>query len=142
MQQEAFADQIYASVISSPQENKEPSTQTLLVTETDIVEVPVQSINQDIFVAQEPPQETVSMRYYAQLIGFGTEKAAHLFVKKLAAKGIETEIKKRVSKTVKGRTSYWYQVVTTTYTNKDDLSELVSRISKEENIKDASIRVC
>jgi cell division protein FtsN len=144
LQQEAFTNQIYASVISVPQENKELVTNTLLVTEANIVELPHQSINQDIPIAQETTtlQESTAARYYAQLIGFGTEKAAQLFVKKLAVKGIETEIKKRVSKTVKGRTSYWYQVVTTTYTNKDDLSELVNKIAKEENIKDASIRVC
>ncbi|HSC24836.1 MAG TPA: SPOR domain-containing protein [Candidatus Babeliales bacterium] len=83
-----------------------------------------------------------AQHYYAQLIGFGTEKAAQLFVKKLAAKGIETELKKRVSKTVKGRSSYWYQVVTTTYSDKNELDQLINRIAKEENIKDICVRNC
>ncbi|HLC06758.1 MAG TPA: SPOR domain-containing protein [Candidatus Babeliales bacterium] len=150
VQQEAFADQIYTSVLATAQENEQPMTNTLLVTDADIVEVP-QSINQEIAVVESDntefqeissSQELSSAHYYAQLIGFGTEKAAQLFVKKLASKGIDTEIKKRVSKTVKGRTSYWYQVVTPAYANKNDLSELVDRITREENIKDASIRTC
>lgn len=147
MQQEVFADQIYTSVLATApeSENEQSQINSLLVTDADIVEIP-QSINQEVALVESEnnvaSQEASSVRYYAQLIGFGTEKAAQLFVKKLASKGIDTEIKKRVSKTVKGRTSYWYQVVTFAYTNKNDLSELVDRITKEENIKDASIRTC
>jgi len=91
---------------------------------------------------QDASENAQEQRYYAQLIGFGTEKAAQLFVKKLLAKGIETEVKKRVSKTVKGHTSYWYQVVTAAYSNKNDLSAVVDRLAKEENIKGACIRSC
>lgn len=79
-------------------------------------------------------------RYYAQLIGFGTEKAAERFVQKLALKNIETNIKKHTSKTAKGRIACWYQVVTAPYYNKDDLSRLVDQISKEERLKDVIIR--
>lgn len=156
IQQEAFADQVYTAVVTAEQENEQKSVNTLLVTDADAVdmvsEIPTQSSNQnsneEIVVAKNTeienttPQDISVARYYAQLIGFGTEKAAQLFVNKLAAKGIETEIKKRTSKTVKGRVSYWYQVVTAAYSNKNDLVVLVDKIAKEENIKDASIRTC
>jgi cell division protein FtsN len=155
IQQEAFADQVYTAVVTAEQDSEQKSVNTLLVTEADatniIVEMPDQSANQEnkqeIIVAENAEIEnttlqTSAIRYYAQLIGFGTEKAAQLFVNKLAAKGIETEIKKRTSKTVKGRPCCWYQVVTGTYSDKNDLVVLVDKIAKEENIKDASIRTC
>ena len=148
MHQEAFADQVYTTVVTSAQENESKNINTLLVTDVDIVKLSQpadETNNQEVIIAQEENShvpEIPSTLYYAQLIGFGTEKAAQLFVNKLALKGIDTEIKKRVSKTVKGRTSYWYQVVTHTYTNKNELTEVVNRIAKEENIRDASIRTC
>jgi hypothetical protein len=149
VQQEAFADQVYTSVLASAniEENEQAEqaiNQTLLVAEADTMiasdatEIAHDVIKQDI-ITQELSS---SAQYYAQLIGFGTEKAAQLFVKKLSDKGIETEVKKRTSKTAKGRTSYWYQVVTVAHQNKDDLLALVDKIAKEENIKGAQIRTC
>lgn len=98
-------------------------------------------------VVADVPQQTNALpvndqKYYAQLIGFGTEKAAELFVKRVALQGITTEIKKRVSTTAKGRTSYWYQVVTPAYSNKDDLSIVVNQLVKAERLKDVCIRTC
>jgi hypothetical protein len=103
-----------------------------------VLQEPIATINQDIVLTQVDQQK----QYYAQLIGFGTEKAAQQFVKKLSSNGIVTEIKKRVSKTVKGRTSYWYQVVTTAYSNKNDLARVVDKLVKEEKLRDVCIRVC
>jgi cell division protein FtsN len=145
LQQDVVADQIYTKVISSTPENEPSSINTMLVTETEIVEAlpTTQTINQEIITENVADiQETFVQRYYAQLIGFGTEKAAQHFVKKLATKGIDTEVRKRTSKTAQGRTSYWYQVVTNSYASKDDLSLLVDKIAKEENIRDICIRAC
>jgi hypothetical protein len=160
VEQDAFADQVYTSVIATAttDESFAPSAfakadaleskqeiHTLLITDAEIIEAaPGLSINQEIVVENDTSlmAENSITRYYAQLIGFGTEKAAQAFVKKLSAKGIETEVRQRASKTVKGRTSHWYQVVTCAYANKDELVKLVDRITKEENIKDASIRAC
>jgi|SRR4030095_1404576 len=95
------------------------------------------TINQDIIVPDKKEQ-----KYYAQLIGFGTEKAAEQFVKKVCVYGFVTEIKKRVSKTVKGRVSYWYQVVTAPYSNKNDLLCVVDTLVKKERLKDVCIQMC
>lgn len=142
MHQDAFADKIYTTVLST-QENQQLENNALLVTHVDdaVVESP-SAIENIALVDLAPVVSDTTQRYYAQLIGFGTEKAAQLFVDKLLAKGIETEVKKRVSKTVKGRTSYWYQVVTVYYSNKNDVVDLVARLAKEENIKDARICTC
>lgn len=149
VREEAFADQIYTTVLATPQEDQQPvAVNTLLVTNID-ENISSPSINQDIVATLRPAQgdrvedkKSEDKGYYAQLIGFGTEKAAQHFVKKLAIRGIETEVKKRISKTVKGHTSYWYQVITAVYSNKNDLLALVDRLAKEENIKDACIRNC
>ncbi len=142
MQQDAVADRIYTTLLST-QPSEAVTTDTLLVTQAD--ETPIASflMPQEIATAEQATTVALDTQYYyAQLIGFGTEKAAQSFIKKLAAKGIETELKKRVSKTVKGNSSYWYQVVTAQYSNKDDLLHLVDKLTKEENIKDARICTC
>lgn len=142
IQQEAVADHIYTTVLTTtPNENV--TSDMLLVTSLDD-NVATSSLMSTIEVDVVAQEQTIAEnhRYYAQLIGFGTEKAAQLFVQKLAKKGIETEVKKHVSKTAKGNTSYWYQVVTAPYNNKDDLSVLVDKLAKEENIKGACIRIC
>lgn len=146
--QESFVDNVYTSVLMNDQEQAFDKIGNVHCAE-DITcnDAAHQTSKNIISPALEEPSlengsEGKSTCYYAELIGFVTEKAAQIFVKRLAAKGIETEIKKRISKTVKGRTSYWYQVVTVTYTNKNDLIELVSKIIKEENIKNTNIRMC
>jgi len=152
MHQEAFADQVYTSVVAQMTEINSSENQAKLVAEAEaeITDTAIEMVHNDTITPpgaihlddNDQKELSASTYYYAQLIGFGTEKAAYLFVKKLAEKGIETEVKKRMSKTAKGATSYWYQVVTVSHTDKDALIALVDRIAKEENIKGAQIRTC
>jgi hypothetical protein len=153
VRQEAFADQIYTTLLSSAQDqlfinNKELATNidnnviSSEIINQNIIEQEIAKISSVAKVLNDTVENIAEQRYYAQLIGFNTEKAAQLFVKKLSTKGIQTEVKKRASKTAKGHTSYWYQVVTTPYSNEEDLYVVVNRIIKEENIKGVSIRNC
>jgi hypothetical protein len=144
IRQDAFADQVYTTVITTNVHDGSSCLYDSLVTNSEEISTTLPSLNQDFteLSVENDIEQIAHERYYAQLIGFGTEKAAQLFVKKLAAKGIETEVKKRTSKTAKGNTSYWYQVVTAPFANKEELAALVNRLAKEENIKDACIRVC
>lgn len=145
MEQDAFADQIYTSVVATGQiesQNEELITDASLVTGAEILESPSLMDEKIALEDANNSLENNTQRYYAQLIGFGTEKAAQMFAKKLATKGIDTEVRKRTSTTAKGRVSYWYQVVTNSYSDKNELLQLVDRIAKEENIKDANIRTC
>jgi preprotein translocase subunit SecA len=131
VQEQAVSDKIYTSVLTGAQE-------TLPDNNFDIRINTSENSNPD----DTQLEHSIKKQYYAQLIGFCTEKSAQKFVQKLASKGIETEIKKRKSKTAKGKVSYWYQVVTSFYSDKDELIALVQRISQEENIKGTSIQVC
>lgn len=137
-------DSAYAETTRDKSVDMRVAADALLVTHVDdnITASPLMSHEEISTTVQLDATSQDARSYYAQLIGFGTEKAAQLFAKKLLTKGIETEVKRRSSKTAKGHTSYWYQVVTAQYSNKDDLLHLVDRLTKEENIKDARICTC
>lgn len=141
MCQESFPDQIYTSVISAHEEIKNESSvipEKMAQTDTEVSDIsPVLSLGE-----QSEGNNVTKSAYYAQLIGFGTEKAAQKFVQKLALKNVETFVKKRTSKTAKGRTIYWYQVVTPPYNDKDELSSLINRLAKEEKLSGVYIGAC
>ena len=81
-------------------------------------------------------------RFYAQLIGFGTQQAAQRFAKKLESRHIPVEINKHSSRTAKGKTINWYQVVTVPYEDKQQLLSIVDAIQKTEKIQDIRIIGC
>lgn len=74
-------------------------------------------------------------RYYAQLKGFGTVKAAQLLSEQLKRYHIPTLIVKRISRTVSGVEQCWYQVITELYTNKDTLSSITKKAQRIVGIK-------
>ena len=60
----------------------------------------------------------------------------------MAKKNIVSEVKKRISKTAKGKVISWYQVVTPTYSDKVELEALVAKLVKEEKLNDTRIVAC
>ncbi len=77
--------------------------------------------------------------YYAQLIGFGTAKAAHLFAHRLQERNIPVFVKKLRSKTAKGKMISWYQVITDRYSDVNQLQTLVNHITAQERLNDVRI---
>lgn len=149
MYSESFSDQVYASVVSSNSVQANSTAQSIDIINAEVNQVSIpQEINTLNLCAENEVNTTTvdaeahKVHYYAQLIGFGTEKAAEKFVQKLALKGVETTVKKHVSKTAKGRTSQWYQVVTAPYENKNELAVVVSKLTKEEMLKGVHISTC
>lgn len=80
--------------------------------------------------------------YYAELIGFGTERAARKFSNKLLKDNISVSVRKRRSKTSKGKVVTWYQVVTEKFSDRNDLIALVEDISTQERLSDVRIVSC
>jgi hypothetical protein len=84
-------------------------------------------------------QKNPLVYYKAQLIGFGTLKAAEEFVGRLKKEGITTSIVKRASKP-SGRNAsrknviYWYQVITEAFSDKHNLEVVVEKIKNIEKI--------
>jgi hypothetical protein len=157
MCQESFSDQIYTAVVASHDLNNQDADQSTGITvhNTDVINTSnivthnshiVDNNNNEQITQQQQEhvtQEAINTtQFYAQLIGFGTEKAAQKFVQKLALKDIETCVKKRISKTAKGRTIYWYQVVTPPCDDKEVLTTLVNRLTKEEKLSGTYISSC
>jgi len=129
-EKEAFADTIYANACSSC----EPvSAQEQLV---------------DASLASVVPQEEVATEdvakktYYAQLIGFGTYRAAHTFADRLNQKDLSVVLKERHSQTAQGKEIIWYQVVTESFAQRDDLVVFIEKIKKEATLHDIRIIAC
>ncbi len=117
--------------------SQQDTMQQAIGKEADIASYsPNDIINND--AASEMPNE----QYYAQLIGFGTFKAAHQFTNRLLHKNISVSVRKRQSKTTKGKVITWYQVITDVFNNKDALIELVETVKKETTLHDIRIVSC
>ena len=140
----SFADQIYSSLFSLQEGSpiSENSVQSSIMTDTEQL-ISKKELNvQDTVITPLDNKLTVSTNYYAQLIGFGTLKAANRFVDRLQKKGISVKVKKRISKTVRGKIISWYQVITKEYSDKSVLEKLISTLKKDEKLKDPSIVIC
>lgn len=79
---------------------------------------------------------------YAQLIGFGTAKAAQDYANRLKKKGIPVFVQKRHSRSAKGRLVTWYQVVTEKFRDEEKLQALVARLKEEEKLQGIHIVAC
>jgi len=86
--------------------------------------------------------ELSTAQYFAQLAGFGTVRAAQQFASRLARKEIAVVVKKRQSRSARGRFVSWYQVITEKFDDKGELESLVSRLAQEEKLKDVQIVTC
>lgn len=154
--QESLTDHVYSSMYAlydnkvqpGVLDNAEPGDEAA---EGESEEQPLeQTIDTaaQVKVLEEDPKteqsEVISVQndgheYFAQLVGFGNERAAQQFVKKLAQRDITAHIKQRPSRTAKGRIVYWYQVITESFTNKEELLTLVETIKRREKLHDVRI---
>lgn len=88
----------------------------------------------------EPVQQEVmqTAKYQAQLLG-GSSKMVRSFADRLAKRGITVEVKRRVSKTARGKNIIWYQAVTPIFDKKEDMDTVIASIQKTEKITDIKI---
>ncbi len=119
----SFADQI--SYAGLPQTTDDQEQNTIKPVENVIVD--------EVLTAE-------SKKYYAELIGFGRLKPAQLFADKMEQKGYNVLIKKRTSKTGKGKLVSWYQAVTDEYSDKQALEQLLEAIKQTERLQDIKIK--
>ncbi|MBI2352749.1 hypothetical protein HYV11_00720 [Candidatus Dependentiae bacterium] len=81
-------------------------------------------------------------KYSALLIGYGTKQAAMNFIHRLKSHSIETYLRPRISKTASGKIKRkWYQVITKTYSSKEELNREIERIKKYEHLKESDIKI-
>ena len=131
LEQDSFADSVTASLFAlyKPEQKQEAVASAAAPTES------VQSELEDSDI-QAPSS------FYAQLIGYGTLKSAESFAKSLQEKGIPAKVKNRISVTAQGEERAWYQVVTESFEDKNELEQLAHRVSQQENIQGIQIVPC
>lgn len=156
VEQGSFSDHIFSSMCSMYEAKDEPSGEEAEVSDVteqqapaevapvdtpDAAESAVKNTVQPVAdeAAQVAESSAIHQKYYAQLAGFGTQQAAQKLTQRLAQRGITTHVKKRPGKTPKGRKTTWYQVVTPTYNDKEELTQITGLIQRLEHIKDIRI---
>ncbi len=99
------------------------------------------SLTQEIVVDEivEKHEQEPVVTYMAPLVGFSSFNSANQFMQKIKKSGIDVSVKKRVSKTAKGKSVAWYQVITGEYTDKNEVEHVVMRLSEKENLKNVKI---
>ena len=135
LEQEAFADQISASLIPMhgvPYEEHGDTEKDVVVAEQEVLE------EQEQFVSDQSYLRT----YYAQLAGFGSKRSAQKFAQKLERQNIPVIVNAIHSKNARGKSVTWYQVVTESYSTKEELESVVERLKETERLKNPQIVHC
>ena len=84
-------------------------------------------------------EKTNGPGYYAELIGFSTEKAANGFLEKAKAKNYPVKILTKKSVSPKGKSVTWYQARTEQMSDKAALEKLTKQIEKSERLSGTKI---
>ena len=144
IQQESFADKVYSSLCalydnydSLPEETGESS----LDGSSDTQETFPESLDEKESNGLETVAADSSLYYFAQLIGFGAQKTADAYAKKVTQRGLSCSVQKRVAQSASGKKRIWYQVVTEPM-KKESLVTLVQKIAREDHLKDIKIQEC
>lgn len=155
VEQSSFADRIYTSMCEISESEAPTASDTVAANaeqaaESEAVELAekqeliVQENDSAQLIEQASATQTAAITqpnasHYAQLAGYGTAQQAEKFAQKLRKKGMLVKVEERKSKSSKGKTRSWYQVVTQDFTDKKELETLVARISKEEKLSGVRI---
>lgn len=79
--------------------------------------------------------------YFAPLIGYGTLKAAELFVDRWKKKGIDLFVLERKSfDAKKKKTITWYQVITEKSSDKEKIESIITTVTSKEKLGKVSLQ--
>lgn len=156
--QESLTDQVYSSlcVMNDEDVSYGPATpENTVVHEQDSLskggdanveqnEVPIilsDTKNEPVEVGQIPVASAIMSNhtYCAQLVGFGTKRAADRFVARMDRHRIPVVIVTKHSKTTKGVARTWYQAMTNTFSDKAQLEKQIEQIKTIERLHDVRI---
>ncbi len=152
VERDSFADQIQYSMCSMYDQKDDESSEPDAVSgdeETEQTDAQLASTQESASdttpstyaaeAVKPASQKEAHKKWCAQLAGFGTEKQARNLIARLEQKKINVELRKRHSRTARGKMVPWYQVVTRTYDSRQALDEVVTKISKYEKIRGIQI---
>lgn len=144
IEQETFADRISHSLHTLYAPHKRSDDQKAAPEQDDQEEADASTelVGQAALAESTPDTTTVANteqpQYVAHLLG-GNLETTQKFSAQLKARGIETKLLKRESKTAGQNVVYWYQVVTERFTDKKKLENVVAQIKKIANLHDTKI---
>lgn len=145
--QDSLADQIYSSmcVLYDTKDESEDSEENEPESEISENSENLEK-NEEILPEVEnstQTQETFGPKYFAALAGFSSTTLADgkKMLNRLKARGFDVQLIERSSKSVKGEAHIWYQIITASYSNKEELQQIVSQIAKLEHIKEKNISI-
>lgn len=144
--QDSLADQIYSSmcVLYDAKDDNEDASENESGEELEINEN-IDSIEQKDEASQTLVSQAVipQKQFTAAIAGFGGNNSADgkKLVQQLINKGYPVELVERSSKTAKGKTVIWYQVITKPYASKDSLEKAIHEIAKVAHVKEKSISI-
>lgn len=158
IRQETMADQILMSASAASQQTSgvilpqeevtisKPASEIIAqapavtIVTAEITDPTVPHLNSEQPLAASIPEKAAPMRYAAELIGFGTKQAAEEFMHRVSSySSAQLVLKEHASKSPRGRPIHWYQVVTNTYEQKEELQQLLDLLIKKEHIHDIKI---
>lgn len=128
-QTQRFGDHIYTALYTRYDDAQADDT------EAETTEEETEEQEQPILVKE--PQKT----YYAQLIGYkaSQKKEAERFVAALKKQSVEAVLRERSSRSKRGRTIIWYQVVIGPYIDPLELQQVKAWIEKQYKLHDIKI---
>lgn len=132
-------DQIDA--IQTDDHAKENSLPEFIENEKIVELIVDQNNNDELPIKKSENNEVEEKKQYAQLIGFGTKKAAQAFVARLRKHDIAIIVNTMVSKTAAGKQKVWYQAVTPVYNSSQLLKHQIEKIKRLEHIRDKDIKI-
>ncbi len=132
---ESFSDKVYASLCALYDQPTDSAASQIAAPAID-GESQGEIINDQNEQQQE--KEKVAGSFVAQLIGYGTEKQAQIYVKALERRGIPAELVTRTSVTARGKKRVWYQVVTQP-ASYEETQRLAERLAIEDRLAGVSI---
>lgn len=145
---DSFSDQVNYSMYSmyGEQPSEEQSTEEQgdeqgndeeITTEPDVKnEQEVSKAPETTVVDNASQNSDASVKHYAQLVGFGSRRAAEQFANKIQKKGynLNVYVITKKSKSARGKIITWYQVVTEELNDKEQLMNEVEKIKVGEKL--------
>lgn len=92
--------------------------------------------------AEVESQEIGVKTHYALVASFTKKASAQALVQRLGKRNIPADIKEKISKSASGKlTRSWFQVITKPYGSKQELTNIIIKISNLEKIKRKDIKI-
>lgn len=136
VERDSFADQIYYSMCSAQEQKDEDDDEP--ADEESAGDQQSAEVNKEQAVEQSKEIKSQKV-YYAQIAGFGHQKTAEKYAQQLKNRGFKVHVMKRISRSARGRSVSWYQVVTDDFHDIHEGERVISLLRVQENLRNIEL---